>query len=44
MLEAMARGLPCIGSTVGGIPELLSPGEMAPPDDAQAARARHDRR
>lgn len=23
MVEAMARGLPCIGSTVGGIPELL---------------------
>jgi glycosyltransferase involved in cell wall biosynthesis len=24
MIEAMARGLPCIGSTAGGIPELLS--------------------
>jgi glycosyltransferase involved in cell wall biosynthesis len=24
MIEAMARGLPCIGSNVGGIPELLS--------------------
>ena len=23
MIEAMARGLPCIGSTVGGIPELV---------------------
>ena len=23
MIEAMARGLPCIGSTAGGIPELL---------------------
>jgi glycosyltransferase involved in cell wall biosynthesis len=23
LLEAMARGLPCIGTTVGGIPELL---------------------
>ena len=23
MIEAMARGLPCIGSAVGGIPELL---------------------
>jgi glycosyltransferase involved in cell wall biosynthesis len=25
MIEAMATGLPCIGSAVGGIPELLSP-------------------
>jgi glycosyltransferase involved in cell wall biosynthesis len=24
MIEAMARGLPCIGSRVGGIPELLA--------------------
>lgn len=34
MLEAMARGLPCIGSTVGGIPELLSSEEMIPPGDS----------
>ena len=25
MIEAMARALPCIGSSVGGIPELLQP-------------------
>ena len=25
LIEAMSRGLPCIGSNVGGIPELLSP-------------------
>lgn len=25
LIEAMARGLPCIGSNVGGIPELLPP-------------------
>jgi len=25
LLEAMARGLPCIGTSVGGIPELLEP-------------------
>ena len=24
MLEAMARGLPCIGTNVGGVPELLA--------------------
>lgn len=36
MVEAMARGLPCIGSTVGGIPELLEPPEMVPPGDAVA--------
>jgi glycosyltransferase involved in cell wall biosynthesis len=33
MIEAMARGLPCIGSHVGGIPELLPPEEMVPPGD-----------
>ncbi|MBN1311621.1 MAG: glycosyltransferase family 4 protein [Anaerolineae bacterium] len=36
MIEAMARGLPCIGSTVGGIPELLPPEDMVPPGDAVA--------
>jgi glycosyltransferase involved in cell wall biosynthesis len=36
MLEAMARGLPCIGSTVGGIPELLPQEDMVPPGDAPA--------
>jgi glycosyltransferase involved in cell wall biosynthesis len=40
MIEAMARGLPCIGSTVGGIPELLSASDLVPPDDARGlARA-----
>jgi len=34
MIEAMARGLPCIGSTAGGIPELLEPDEMVPPGNA----------
>jgi len=32
MLEAMARGLPCIGSTIGGIPEILESQDMVPPD------------
>ena len=36
MIEAMARGLPCIGSTVGGIPELLPPEDMVPPGDVSA--------
>jgi glycosyltransferase involved in cell wall biosynthesis len=31
MLEAMARGLPCIGSTIGGIPELLDQEDLVPP-------------
>ncbi|MEC4812918.1 MAG: glycosyltransferase family 4 protein [Scytonema sp. PMC 1069.18] len=36
MIEAMARGLPCIGSTVGGIPELLPPEDMVQPGDVLA--------
>lgn len=30
MVEAMARGLPCIGSNIGGIPELISPDSLVP--------------
>jgi glycosyltransferase involved in cell wall biosynthesis len=33
LIEAMARALPCIGSDVGGIPELLDAGELVPPGD-----------
>jgi glycosyltransferase involved in cell wall biosynthesis len=36
MIEAMARGLPCLGSRVGGIPELLDPEDTTPPGDARA--------
>jgi len=36
MVEAMARALPCIGSTVGGIPELLPPEDLVPPGDVEA--------
>lgn len=36
LLEAMALGLPAIGSTVGGIPELLPPECLVPPGDDEA--------
>lgn len=36
MVEAMARALPCIGSTVGGVPELLPPEDMVEPGDVDA--------
>jgi glycosyltransferase involved in cell wall biosynthesis len=36
MVEAMARGLPCLGSNVGGIPELLPAEDMVPPGDVDA--------
>jgi glycosyltransferase involved in cell wall biosynthesis len=38
LIEAMARGLPCIGSTVGGIPELLDPECLVPPADPTALK------
>lgn len=34
MIESMARGLPCVGSTSGGISELLEHRDMVPPNDA----------
>ena len=40
MIEAMARGLPCIGSDVGGIPELLPPEDLVPPGSAEALAAK----
>jgi phosphatidyl-myo-inositol dimannoside synthase len=33
MLEAMARGLPCIGSSIGGIPELLHEDDLVATDN-----------
>ncbi|MGJ9421483.1 glycosyltransferase [Aeromicrobium sp. CF3.5] len=36
MIEAMARRLPCIGTTVGGTPDLLPSWAMCPADDEQA--------
>jgi L-malate glycosyltransferase len=34
--EAMARGCPCIGSDVGGIPELLAAEDLVHPNDHKA--------
>jgi glycosyltransferase involved in cell wall biosynthesis len=39
MIEAMARGLPCLGSDVGGIPELLEARDLVPAGDACAFAA-----
>jgi len=39
LLEAMSAGLPCIGTQVGGIPEILTHGQtglLVPPADAKA--------
>lgn len=36
MIEAMARGLPCIGSSIGGFPELLPAADLVPPGDVEA--------
>ena len=33
MIEAMTRALPCIGSRVGGIPELLDDQDLVDPAD-----------
>jgi len=35
MIEAMARALPCIGSNVDGIPELLTEEDLVQADDAE---------
>ena len=40
-LEAMAYGLPCVGTSVCAIPEIVRPGEtgrLAPPGDARGLR------
>lgn len=40
MIEAQARALPCIGSDVGGIPELLQPDELFPHSNPAALAAK----
>lgn len=40
MIEGMARGLPCIGTAVGGTPELLEESCLVPVDDPKALAAR----
>lgn len=35
LIEAMARGLPCLGTSVGGIPELLPSEDLVPPDEPE---------
>jgi glycosyltransferase involved in cell wall biosynthesis len=40
MVEAMARGLPCIGTVVGGVPELLGPAELVRPADPRGLAAK----
>ena len=40
LIEAMAAGLPCIGTRVGGIPELLDDEALVAPGDAEALAAR----
>jgi len=36
MIEALSRSCPAIGSTAGGIPELLAPEDLVPPGDPVA--------
>jgi glycosyltransferase involved in cell wall biosynthesis len=36
LIEAMARALPCLASSVGGIPELLAQEDLFPPGDVVA--------
>jgi len=40
LIEAMARGLPCVATSVGGIPELLPQDALCPPGDATSLAAR----
>jgi glycosyltransferase involved in cell wall biosynthesis len=35
LLEAMARGCPCIGTKVGAIPEMLADDDLVSPNDPE---------
>ena len=35
LIEAMARGMPALGSDCGGIPELLDPADLVPPGQVE---------
>jgi glycosyltransferase involved in cell wall biosynthesis len=41
LLEALASGTPCVGSDVGGIPEVITPdvGIVVPPSNIQALQS-----
>jgi len=40
MIEAMTRALPCIGTRVGGIPELLADEDLVNPGDVDGLAAK----
>ncbi len=43
LLEAMACGVPCIGTSIGGIPEVIEDGEngfLVPPEDINTTKER----
>lgn len=40
VIEAMARGLPCIGTRIGGTPELLTDDALVPPGDVKSLSER----
>lgn len=40
LIEAMARSLPCIASTAGGMPELLPAEDLVPPGNAPSLAAK----
>jgi len=40
IVEAMARAMPVIATSVGGIPELLPPEDLVPPGDPKALAAK----
>ncbi|OQX78464.1 MAG: hypothetical protein B6D61_05435 [Bacteroidetes bacterium 4484_249] len=40
LIEAMARGLPCISTNIGGIPELLSENSLVPINDSKVLARR----